>query len=147
MAIIIVNYVALLHSMALPLVAFYLAEPGSWMTSIAALLSLAMLLLVLVLFRWAGAQARDPDFETHKTNQKRILLLFAIAGLLGSLDLLLFYEQFRLRIDIDTPLRIALGGIWLVALSLIVTGLSTTLHRLWRPSAGGPAGDGGPNWV
>lgn len=66
----------------------------------------------------------------HASNQKGILLIFALAGLLGALELFLFYEQFRLRIDIDTPLRIAVILLWFLSVVLIARGLGSATHAL-----------------
>lgn len=117
------NYGLLAIAMLLPMLAFgAFRVPPAW-ASIASWLSLAAMLAV------GTSLSKLPSAGTWNAAagqiaiQKRILVLLVIGGLLSTLRLFLVFEQFRLRVDLDTPLLVASAAVWIASVAYLIIGV------------------------
>jgi hypothetical protein len=141
MGIVLFNYAALLMAMILPWLAFGPFELSRWPTSAAAFVSLG--LVVAVVWNQFRARARQPTAEMtkHLDNQRSVIFVFVIGGLVGAFHLIWYYEQFRWRVDMNTIVQMLSWILWLLAAMMVVTGMARALrsYRPVRTSAPEPA--------
>jgi hypothetical protein len=133
MLLIFCNYIGLLVAVALPVLGFYIFVLPGFLTSLAAFISLGIPVLVAASLSYAIREPEDRSVTMHVRNQKWILLIFVLGGLLSSLHFFLFFEQFRLRLDISTPLHIATSILWLAVVLMIIAGIASAIHSRLRP--------------
>jgi hypothetical protein len=123
---VLLGYLALAGAMLLPIIGL-----GFWQLSdmtIDWMLLTAMALLIAVFI----GSLMHPGHATgvigrHLERQRAVLTVLAVGGIVVSLRLLIKFQQFRLRIDVDWPLLIAAVLLWLLAAALVCTGLTSLL--------------------
>ena len=119
MALVVGSYLGLLCSIALPLFGFYVLDlPGMW-TGIVATISAGLVLGIVLLPKGVTSASADAEVARHFRNQRTVLLIFAVGGILGSLRFFISYRQSIFSI----PLLVATSVLWLVSVILIFRGL------------------------
>ncbi len=134
MSVVFFNYLALLVSITLPVISIGVLRLSDSLTIVLLIASLSFLMLTTFLLSKAKLYSEKDFRSSHLRNQKAILIVFVVGGIVSSLRLFLKFEQFRLRVDLDTPLLLLASLLWILTVSMLAIGILTFIAQLRKKS-------------